>query len=317
MRMHYAISILLALAVSQAGGSAPVSLSLPELPWSLEITATGFVVEEREIAPNGEAARLEAVNKASGVILSAFLEKAAKKGDSKVCREYYWNRAKQSPFRKEQISMREVGSLAVVEYVVPNHLGQELNQKNVNAYLAEGEYWIDVHVSKAGYKAGGEDPLQPVLKGIRINHAYAPTASDRFDFGNTYYRQKNYKKAVSHYENALELEKQHSSLPRNVWLVLVDQLGMSYGISGDLAKSQHLYEWALTKEPEYPMFYYNLACSFAEMGNLDKAIENLRLAYKFKQRSLPGGSIPNPRKDSSFAKYLDNPDFKAALSNLK
>ncbi|MFC1453286.1 tetratricopeptide repeat protein [Verrucomicrobiota bacterium] len=290
---------------------------MPELPWSLEIAAPGFEVEETEIAPSGDAARLQAVNKATGVILSAFLEKAPKKGDSKACREHYWNRAKQSPFKKEHIRMRESGPLAAVEYSVPDLLGKGGSQRNLNAYVAEGEYWMDVHLSTTSERTGNQDPFSPILKAIRINHAYAPTASDRFNFGNVYYQQKNYKRAAAQYEKALDIEKQKTSLARNLWLVLVDQLGMSYGLSGELAKSQRLYEWAVTKEPDYPMFYYSLACAFAEMGNQDKAIENLRLAHRHRDESLPGESVPNPRTDSFFTKYLSNPEFRAALDKMK
>ena len=305
------------LAAVQPVFAAPLSLSLPELPWALEIAAPGFAVEEKEIAPGGEAARLMAVNGATGVILSAFLEKAPGAGDAQACREHYWSRARQSPFRKEQIRLSETGPLAVVEYLVPDHLGMKVDQKNLNAYLAEGGYWMDVHLSKTGHPAGGEDPLRPLLKAIRINRAYVPTASDRFDFGNILYRQRNYAKAAAQYEQALASENQRASLPRNSWIVLVDHLGMSYGISGDLAKSKQLYEWAIPREPGYPLFYYNLACSFAEMGDLEKAIANLRLAYQCKQNALPGESVPDPRTDSSFAKLLSNPEFNAALDEMK
>ncbi len=65
------------------------------------------------------------------------------------------------------------------------------------------------------------------------------------------------------------------------------------------------------------MFYYNLACSFAEMGKQDDAIKNLRLAFKYKGNSIPGESVPDPRTDSSFEKYLNNPEFKAALEQMK
>ncbi|MBM4143560.1 MAG: hypothetical protein FJ225_08235 [Lentisphaerae bacterium] len=316
-RIAWLAIVVVGVAASEAASSETISLSLPELSWSLEMAVPGFVVKEKEIAPSGQAARFYAVSEGSGVVLSGFLEKAAKKGDSKACRDHYWSRAKQSPFKKEQIGMRESGPMAIVEYIVPDYLGKELRQKNLNAYLAEGDYWMDVHLSKTGYKTGDEDPFLPVLKGIRINRTYVPTASDRFDFGNIYYHQKDYKKAAMQYEKALELEKQKPSLPRTLWLVLVDQLGMSYGISGDLAKSQHLYEWAVTKEPEYPMFYYNLACSFAEMGKQDNAIKNLRLAFKYNGNSIPGESVPDPRTDSSFEKYLNNPEFKAALEQMK
>ena len=313
---HWAM-LLVGMVASQPAFADSIFLSLPELSWALEIAAPGFVVEEKELAPRGDAARFQAVNETSGLILSAFLEKAPARGDAKACRAYYWNRAKQSPFRKEQIRLSETGPLAIVEYLVPDHLGMKLDQKNLNAYLAEGDYWMDVHLSTTGDKGGGEDPLQAMLKDIRINRAYVPTASDRFDFGNLHYRQRDYAKAAAQYEQALASEKQLPSLPRDIWIVLVDQLGMSYGISGDLAKSKQLYEWAITREPEYPLFYYNLACSFAEMGDLQKTIANLRLAYRYKQNALPSESVPNPRTDSSFAKHLNNPEFKAALDEMK
>jgi tetratricopeptide (TPR) repeat protein len=313
---RWAVGLIL-LASGRLLFSDPVSLSLPDLPWSLDIEAPGFVIEDKEIAPDGNAARLQAINKTSGVVLSAYLEKAGGAGDAKACRDYYWSRAKQSPFKKEQVSMRETGSLALVDYVVPEHLGEKLNQRNVNAYLAEGGFWMDVHLSRTGYTAGKGDSLEPVLQAIRINRAYVPTAQDRFAFGNIFYLQKNYKAAARHYEAGVELEKVKPSLPQTTWIVLVDQLGMSYGISGDAAKAKPLYEWALTREPEYPMFYYNLACAFAETGNPEKALENLKLAYQHKQHGLKGESIPNPRTDSSFTNYLANPQFKASLDALK
>lgn len=74
----------------------------------------------------------------------------------------------------------------------------------------------------------------------------------------------------------------YKTLDRMTWLVLVDQLGVSCGISGDLTGAKKVFEWAITIEPEYPLFYYNLACACAEMNDLDSAIKNLTMAYKFK-----------------------------------
>jgi len=308
---------LVGMVASRTAFSAPITLSLPELPWALEITAPGFAIEEKEIAPNGDGARLRAMNQGTGVTLSAFLEKAPRQGDSRQCRDYYWGKAKQSPLKKEQIALFESGAMAVVEYVVPEYQGIPAQQINLNAYLAEGEYWIDVHLAKTGYETGAPNPLRPILNGVRINKSYAPTVADRCDYGNIYYRSKKFGKAIPQYEKALDLEKQRPSLDRTHRIVLVDQLGMAYGISGDLAKSKQLYEWAVTQEPEYPMFYYNLACTFAEMNNQKKAIENLRMAHRYKGNSLPGESVPDPRTDSSFAKYLADPSFMAELDKMK
>jgi tetratricopeptide (TPR) repeat protein len=92
---------------------------------------------------------------------------------------------------------------------------------------------------------------------------------------------------------------------------------MSYGISGRVDKAERLYAWGIAKEPKYPMFYYNLACTCAEEDKLDDAIKNLRLAWKYHSDVLPGDSFPDPRSDSSFAKYLNNEQFRAELDKMK
>ena len=311
------ILLLICLASSAAGKpTAPITLSLPEVSWALEVAAPGFVVEEREIAPEGDAARLQAVNQATGVILSAFLEKAPVKGDARKCRDHYWARAMQSPFKKGQISRYEYGEAAIVEHTVPEHLGVTVNQRNVNVYLAEGDYWIDVHLSKFDYRAQDKTLLQAVIQRIGINRSPVRTSSEHFNFGNFFYAQREYGKAAAQYEKALELEKRASTLDGTIWKVLVDQLGMCYGIGGRLAQSRDLYTWAISREPDYPMFYYNLACTHAEMGNLEEALRNLRLAYKHKGNMLPGETLPDPKLDSSFTKYMNAPRFQAELKTM-
>ncbi|MDD5765070.1 MAG: tetratricopeptide repeat protein, partial [Candidatus Marinimicrobia bacterium] len=184
-------------------------------------------------------------------------------------------------------------------------------------YLSYDDYWIDIHMSIVNYKEGENDPFSSILKNIRIDSTYLVTASDFFIFGNTYFNQHIYKKAALQYEKALNLEKQNATLDNKMFIVLIDQLGMSYGISGDLEKSKQLYEWAITKEPEYPMFFYNLACTFAEMGDKENALHNLRQAYKFKEKMLKGEVFPDPFNDSSFKKCLKDKDFKTEVEKMK
>jgi tetratricopeptide (TPR) repeat protein len=196
-------------------------------------------------------------------------------------------------------------------------MGYKVNQKNLNAYIAEGDYWIDVHLSMTDYKAEGNDTFLPILKHIRINKDYVPSALEHFQKGTLYYNGKDYKRAAFHYEKALELDKHQTSLNRDIWKMLIVQLGISYGISGELAKAKHLLEWAITQEPEYPLFHYNLACAFAEMGNPEQALNSLRMAYKYKGNILPGLSFPDPKEDSSFSKYLQDKDFRAELDKMR
>jgi tetratricopeptide (TPR) repeat protein len=303
--------------ILSAGGAEDVYLSLPDLTWALEITAPGFKVEEGQLSSNGNSARLQAVNEENGVFLTAFLEKAEKNGGASDCREYFWSQAKKSPFPKEQVTFMETGEIAVVQYYVPDVAGRPLKQLNLNAYLSEGGYWMDVHLSKSNWDPSQENPLQPVLNSIRIRRDFQPAASDCFAYGNAFYHTRNFPQAIRQFEKALALEKAKPTLNPLMWKVLVDQLGMAYGISGQLEKSKTIYEWAIQQEPEYPMFFYNLACTYAEMGKKNEAVQNLKLAYQYEGNSLPGESVPDPLRDSSFAKYSEDPEFLAELKKMK
>jgi hypothetical protein len=319
----FLITLLIALTLSWYAACAVekndaiLSLSLPNLTWGLEISAQGFIVQQAKIASSGRVARLLAANEATGMILSAILEPAATVGGPRECRDYYWNRMKDSPFNKEQIKMYESVGLSVVEYVIPEFRGVRVNQKNIYAYLVEGGYWIEVHISKNISNSEREDPMLAVLKSIRINKSIFRSSRDYFLYGSMYYRSKNYKDAALQYEKALELEKRAKLLGPDIWKVLVDQLGMSFGISGELTKAKALFEWAITQEPEYPMFYYNLACTFAEMGNQEQTLKNLRMAYKYKGNMIYGEDFPDPKQDSSFSKYMQDKDFIAEMGKLR
>ena len=91
---------------------------------------------------------------------------------------------------------------------------------------------------------------------------------------------------------------------------------MSYGISGDLKKAKETFEYGLSKDPKYPMFHYNMACTYAEMGDLDKTISYLSQAFEYKANVIKGEKMPDPWKDSSFQRFINNDKFVKALKEL-
>lgn len=156
-------------AYSEEPAKGTIILSLPELSWAVEINAADFAMEKKEICPSGDEASFFATNEKTGLVMSGFLEKVSLGGTSKECRDHYWEKAKQSPFKKDDIKMSDFGQMAIVEYIVKEHQGIELNQKNLNAYLAKGNYWIDIHLSKPNYQAPDEILFKSILQNIRIN----------------------------------------------------------------------------------------------------------------------------------------------------
>jgi hypothetical protein len=92
---------------------------------------------------------------------------------------------------------------------------------------------------------------------------------------------------------------------------------MAYGFTGELKHAQETFEYGITKDPEYPMFYYNLACTFAEGNDSNRALEQLRLAFKYRSNMIAGEQLPDPAKDASFRRFMKNATFLKALADLQ
>ncbi len=134
--------------------------------------------------------------------------------------------------------------------------------------------------------------------------------------GHALFRQEKFGEAIGPYEKASELERLGKKLTEAEHRVLVDQLVMSYGIGGQLKKAHALLDEAIGKDPEYPLNYYNRACAFAEEGDKAKVLANLDLAFQRKANVLKGEQMPDPRADSSFQKYVRDPDFVNLMKKL-
>lgn len=143
------------------------------------------------------------------------------------------------------------------------------------------------------------------------------TSMDYLQEGSAFYMNRDYKGAIKPYQKALDLEKQERKLERKFWIVLVDNLGMAYGITGDIKSSFAVFDYGISVEPTYPLFYYNMACGYGELGDEDNAIKWLRPAFKHKANMLMGTRFPNPETDSSFAKFRDSDKFKKAIAEMK
>jgi predicted Zn-dependent protease len=138
----------------------------------------------------------------------------------------------------------------------------------------------------------------------------------QFYLGQTLFKKEKYADAVGPFEKARALEKSGKVLSADQHRILVDQLVMAYGISGQLKKAHELLDEAIPEDPEYPLNYYNLACAFAEDGDKGKMLANLDLAFQHRDHLLKGEQMPDPRSDSSFQKYLRDDDFVRLLKAL-
>jgi tetratricopeptide (TPR) repeat protein len=137
-----------------------------------------------------------------------------------------------------------------------------------------------------------------------------------FYLGQVLSREEKYADAALFFQKARDLEKGGQQLTKVHDRILTDQLVMSYGISGDLKTARALLREAIAKDPDYPLNYYNLACTDAEEDNKSGALANLQRAFDRKAEILSGEKMPDPGADSSFQKYRNDPDFLALIKKL-
>jgi len=291
-----------------------IVLSVPDKPAALQVDLRQLSLQDNTLRPEGNGARLLAHD--ASWTLSAFAYPADKTLSAQALREQEWGGLRKAPVKATQVKTSERGPMALLEYFVESFRGESIQQKNVVAYLVSGDQWFDVHISKVGYSPDDDVFFNSFLDGIKVIPNFQPGSADRFRYGSFFYLQKKWPAAIEQYEKALDLERTKKELPQAEWRVLVDNLGMAYGMSGELQKAKRMFEFGITQDPEYPMFHYNLACSDAELNNLDDALQDLKAAFRYRAHSIPGEGMPDPAKDSSFEKYVNDPRFKAVVEQL-
>jgi tetratricopeptide (TPR) repeat protein len=291
-----------------------IVLSVPDKPVALQIDLRQLSLQENTLRPDGAGARLLAHD--ASWTLSAFAYPVESVLTAQALREQEWGGLRKAPVKAMQVKTSERGATALLEYFVESFQGKNIQQKNVVAYRVSGNQGFEVHISKVGYSPDDDVFFNAFLDAIKLLENFQPDSRDRFRYGSFFYLQKNWPRAIEQYEKALDLERTKKALPQAEWRVLVDNLGMAYGISGDLQRAKRMFEFGITQDPEYPMFHYNLACSDAELNDLDNALQDLRAAFRYRANSIPGEGMPDPAKDSSFEKYMNDPRFKAEAQQL-
>ena len=291
-------------------------LSLPDKNWALEFNFKDFQTQESRIFPDFSGRRMTAMNESTKVILTVSLGPAQRQTTSKELRDQSWDRLKALPANRDQVKKYEMGDWALLEYVIKEVKGaRDFNQKNLIAYTVKDDSSINIQLSKVMCTPADEKFFRDFLTTARIIN-FSPTSIDNFQYGNHFYLNNNHEKAAVYYKKALEQEKHKPLLKRTSWLVLVDNLAVAYGLSGDLEMAQKTIQHGISKEPTYPIFYYTLARTYARLNDLDNCLLNLEKAAQYKSNMISGEKWPEPAKDQSFQRFLDNERFTEAAERF-
>jgi tetratricopeptide (TPR) repeat protein len=209
---------------------------------------------------------------------------------------------------ERRITGEELGDL----YMARKQYHEAMEQYKM---LAEQNPHNAVYLNKLGIALHQQTALGPALKyyerAVKVNPQYADAENN---IGTIWYQRKKYGKAVRAYQKAIKMRE---DMP-----VLYSNLGYAYFSQGKYEQSIVAFRTALSKDPQFfergssrtgsilqdrsvpdrGRFYFLLAKSFAESGNLDRAIFYLR---KAKEEGY--AQINEVQKDPAFAAVLKNP----------
>lgn len=206
--------------------------------------------------------------------------------------------------------------IAEGSYFVKSLAGADVKQQNVFVVAANADLCAEMHISKAPFKASDDPSLVAESETFAFEPDYTPSAQDYAILGSIFYEVvKSYEAAAVYYQRAHDTLP--PSAPVNLKRYITDQLAMSYGISGQVKQSRAVNEEAIKTDPDYPLYYYNLACADAEQGHAADAKLHLQQAFDRKANTLPGETLPDPTKDDSFLKLKKNKDFWSFIQTLK
>lgn len=190
----------------------------------------------------------------------------------------------------------------------------------VRGFVAAGEICGDLaFYSKQPIRAGDTD-LKGVFSTYNLDAGYAPRFDGVLMYAQVLYQTQLYKAAAPIFEKALTmLPKDGAPFPsaRIATRIVTDQAGMSYGMAGELTKARAIFEKGVAEDPDYPMYYYNLACADAGEKKLADARRHLQQAFARKDNMNPGEKMPEPAKDDSFLPYQKDKAFWTFLEGLE
>lgn len=164
-----------------------------------------------------------------------------------------------------------------------------------------------------------ELPRDPLKAEKHLKEAIAADPAwtkPQIQLGDLYSALHRWEDAATTYAKLRDLDAQHNKLSDDDRHRVLDGLGIAQAQAGHYDQAIQTYNKALKSDPEYPLYEYNLSCTYAEKGDLDAALTHLKRAWELKANMPQGMKFPDPRKDNSFRRYWSDQRFLDAVENM-
>jgi tetratricopeptide (TPR) repeat protein len=312
-----------AAPAGQSAGNADFKLALANHNGQIQWKAPGFKITETSAKPDGREIGIRAQDASGRLSFLGFLFQVPEQAPmtSAKCRDASLEEEKANDPTFKQSRMIEVARtdrvpVSVVDYSVQGKGGSPAY--SVRGFVATGDLCGDLEVSSTEAIRSEDPEVLRIFQSVQLDEHYQPGFNDVLFYAQVLFNSRQFAAAGPLFERALTLAGEAKGVDTKLWRRRVtDQAGMSYGMSDDTNKARAIFEAAIAKDPDYPMYYYNLACADAQEKNLSDARKHLQQAFDRKANALPGESMPDPTVDDSFTPYSNDKDFWSFLEGLR
>lgn len=316
-------------AIAQTATDSSFRLALPDHRGQLSRSADGFKTIQSSAKPGGREIGIRGKDESGRLTFLGFLFLVPEEAPltSAKCRAGAVESMKKGNPKLEILEPSEKTSPGMLPISMASYSAQGSDGKtvySVRGFVATGDICGDLEVYSNSPITADDDVLKKIFASYRLDENYSPQFRDVFLYAQILYQARMYKAAAPTFEAALAKLKEDPGAAarmmkdtKTATRVVTDQAGMAYGMSGDIQKARSLFEKAIVEDPDYAMYYYNLACADAEEKNLAGARNHLQQAFARKANVIAGETLPDPTKDDSFLPYRANKEFWAFLETLQ
>jgi tetratricopeptide (TPR) repeat protein len=189
---------------------------------------------------------------------------------------------------------------------------------DVFAFAGNAQVCAEIHASTVSGKSNEDERLQSALALFHPDLSDRPNCADYVAEASVFFKQEPLMGAPF-YDSCLNTIPNKTTDPSLITIrrLATDQVVIALGMAGKIDQSRAYAERAIKLDPDYPLYYYNLACADAEQGKAADAKVHLQQAFERKANTLPGEHFPDPTQDDSIRKLKKNKEFWAFVQTLK
>ncbi|MFZ1085391.1 MAG: tetratricopeptide repeat protein [Terracidiphilus sp.] len=294
----------------------PLVFAFAVHPGNLKLDLPTYAITELSAKPKGGEFGIRAKDKKTGVDMLGFLYLPPEKAPitSASCMQNQL----QSELKgiQDQANYRNISAKRVIKNQTGLEMGvveYEPTGKIPRRFGFTARFFVAAMDICADISFDSDSSIAPsvidtISNAITFDENHVPDFFDKFRYATVLYEHGNVADAAPIFESALSMVSTVDDSTK--WRrMATDLASMSYGISGDLKRSRAINERAIEQDPNYPLYYYNIACADAEAGDSNSARKHLQQAYDRRNNALKGETLPDPTQDNSILKLKNDKDF--------